>query len=57
MRRVGRICEMLDTTPKDFLDKTRSDLKGFQDSLEDLVTRLENERKSPSYIKDSPEVC
>jgi len=27
-------------------------MKGFQDSLEDLVTRLESESKSPGYILD-----
>jgi len=32
------------------LETTEKDLKGFQDSLEDLVTRLESERKSPGYI-------
>jgi site-specific recombinase XerD len=51
MRRVGRVCELLDTTPKDLLDKSRSDLKGFQDSLEDMVTRLESEKRSPGYIR------
>ena len=51
MRRVGRVCELLDTTPKGLLDKSRSDLKGFQDSLEDMVTRLESEKKSPGYIR------
>jgi hypothetical protein len=51
MRRVGRVCELLETTPKGLLDKSRSDLKGFQDSLEDLVTRLESEKKSPGYIR------
>ncbi|MCW4038951.1 MAG: site-specific integrase [Candidatus Bathyarchaeota archaeon] len=51
MRRVGRVCELLDTTPKGLLNKSRSDLKVFQDSLEDLVTRLESEKKSPGYIR------
>ena len=51
MRRVGRVCELLETTPTDLLDKSRNDLKGFQDSLEDLVTRLESEKKFPGYIR------
>ena len=51
MRRVGRVCELLSTSPKGLLDKSESDLKGFQDSLEDLVTMLESEKKSPGYIR------
>ena len=51
MRRLGRVCELLDTTPQDLLDKSRGDVKGLQDSLEDLVTSLESEKKSPGYIK------
>ena len=51
MRRLGRACELLDTTPEDLLEKSRNDLKGLQDSLEDLVTSLEAEKKSPGYIK------
>jgi len=51
MRRVVRVCELLDTTPKGLLDKSRSDLKSFQDSLEDMVTKLESEKKSPGYIR------
>lgn len=50
VRRLGRVCELLDTTPQEMLATAEKDLKGFQDSLEDLVTRLEAERKSPGYI-------
>jgi len=50
VRRLGRVCELLDTTPQEMLETAEKDLKGFQDSLEDLVTRLESERKSPGYI-------
>ena len=50
VRRLGRVCELLDTTPQEMLETAKKDLKGFQDSLEDLVTRLESERKSPGYI-------
>jgi len=49
-RRLGRVCDLLDTNPQEMLETAEKDLKGFQDSLEDLVTRLETERKSPSYI-------
>jgi hypothetical protein len=34
------------------IDGARNDLSGFQDALEDLVTYLESERKSPGYIAD-----
>jgi len=50
VRRLGRVCELLDTTPQAMLETAEKGLKGFQDSLEDLVTRLEAERKSPGYI-------
>jgi site-specific recombinase XerD len=51
MRRVGRVCELLNTTPNGLLEKSRSDLKELQDSLEDMVTRLESEKKSSGYIR------
>ena len=50
VRRLGRVCELLDTTPQGMLETAEKDLKGFQDSLEDLVTTLEAERKSLGYI-------
>jgi len=50
VRRLGRVCELLDTTSQGMLEKVGKDLKGFQDSLEDLVTRLESEHKAPGYI-------
>ena len=49
-RRLGRACELLETTPQGLLDMAERDLKGLQDSLEDLVTRLEAEGKAPGYI-------
>jgi len=51
MRRVRKICELLDTTLKGLLVTSRTYIKGFQDSLEDLVTKLESEKKSPGYIR------
>jgi hypothetical protein len=51
MRRVGRICELLETTPMGLLDQASRDLKGVQDALEDLVTQPEAEQKSPGYIR------
>lgn len=50
LRRLGRVCELLETTPQQLLDKAERDLRGLQDSLEDLVTRLESEGRAPSYI-------
>jgi len=41
---------LLDTTPEGMLATVEKDLKGFQDSLEDLVTKLESEHKAPGYI-------
>jgi len=52
LRRLSRLCELLETTPKGMVDKALSDLKGFQDSVEDMVTGLESEGKSPGYILD-----
>jgi len=52
LRRLSRMCELLGSTPQDLVEGAKVDMKGFQDSLEDLVTRLESERKSPGYILD-----
>jgi len=49
-RRLGKLCELLSTTPQGLLKSAKKNLKAFQDSLEDLVTRLESEEKSPGYI-------
>ncbi|MGD0328843.1 MAG: site-specific integrase [Nitrososphaeria archaeon] len=49
-RRLGRACELLKLTPKEMVARAREDLKTFQDSLEDLVNRLEEEKKAPQYI-------
>ena len=49
-RRLGKACELLSLTPQDMLEKATKNLKGLQDSLEDLVARLEGDGKAPSYI-------
>ena len=49
-RQIGRVCELLSTTPDGMVQLAKSDVKRFQDSLEDLVAKLEAERKSPGYI-------
>jgi len=50
LRRLGRACELLSTDPKRLVKDSKSNLKTFQDSLEDLVLKLEGEKKSPGYI-------
>jgi hypothetical protein len=50
LRRLGKLCELLKTDPKGLLELARSNLMGFQNSLEDLVSKLEDEGKSPGYI-------
>jgi len=52
LRRLNRLCELLDVAPKEIVEKARNDLRGFEDSLEDMVARLEAERKAPGYIAD-----
>jgi len=49
-RRLGKACELLSLTPRDMVKKARENLKGLQDSLEDLVAKLENDKKAPGYI-------
>jgi len=50
LRRLGRVCELLSTDPKKMVRDAKSDPKSLQNSLEDLVSELEEERKSPGYI-------
>ena len=49
-RQIGRVCELLSTTPDEMVRLAKSDMKRFQDSLEDLVAQLEADGKSPGYI-------
>jgi hypothetical protein len=49
-RQLGRLCELLSTTPEGMVKQAKNNKKGFQDSLEDLVAQLEAEGKSPGYI-------
>lgn len=50
MRRLRRACELLDTSPKSMLANSKRNVMKFQDELEDLVSRLEAEKKAPGYI-------
>jgi len=49
-RQLGRLCELLSTTPEGMVEQAKTNMKRFQDSLEDLVAQLEEEGKSPGYI-------
>ncbi len=49
-RRLGKLCELLSATPQELLESAKKDLNAFQKTLEVLVTRLEDEKKSPSSI-------
>jgi hypothetical protein len=51
MRRLGKACELLGMDPKQLVKKAKRSRRSLQDSLEDLVTRLEDEHKSPGYIQ------
>jgi len=50
VRRLGKFCELLDKTPSEVVEMAKNDLPSFQDALEDIVAKLEAERKSPGYI-------
>lgn len=50
LRRLGKVCELLDTTPEEMVSRTKRDMKEFQNDLEDLVSSLEENRKAPQYI-------
>jgi len=48
-RRPGKACEPLSLAPPSMLEKAAKDSKGLQDSLEDLVAKLEADGKAPGY--------
>lgn len=50
IRRLSRACELLDSTPQRLIEKASEDMKSFQDSLQDMVTQMETQGKSPGYI-------
>ncbi len=50
LKRLSRICEILNLNPDDIIITARNDLTAFQDMMEDLVSKLETEHKSPGYI-------
>jgi len=50
VRRLGKFCEVLGSKPIEIVEMARRDLSAFQDELEDMVAKLESEKKSPGYI-------
>jgi len=44
-RRLGKACELLALTPKSMVERTNEDLRGFQDTLEDLVEKRKPRRR------------
>ncbi|MEM4311081.1 MAG: hypothetical protein QXX95_01665 [Nitrososphaerales archaeon] len=52
LRRLSRLCELLNMSPKTMVESAKNDLAGFQDKLEDMVAALEANGKAPGYIAD-----
>lgn len=50
LRRLGKLSERSGLSPNAMVKSARADLASFQDMLEDVVGKLESERKSPGYI-------
>lgn len=49
-RKLSRVCELLSRGPHGLVAWAGGNLAGFQDALEDLVTKLETDGKSPGTI-------
>jgi site-specific recombinase XerD len=50
LRNLGHYCELTDTTPKELLNRARSNEKDFRYEFADFVRKLEKEGKAGSYI-------
>ncbi len=50
LRRLGKACELIDMTPKEMISQAKKNMKQFQNDLEDLVSKLENDGKAPQYV-------
>lgn len=48
LRRLSKLCELLETTPKGMIEKAKNNMRGFQDALEDMVGKLELDGKAPA---------
>lgn len=51
IRRLDLFCRQNDLTPKVFVDLGRKNRKRLEDLIEDHVTRMESEGKSPGYVE------
>ncbi len=50
LRRLSLFCEQNGLTPKELVDLGRRNRKKLEDMMEDHVTRMESQKKSPGYI-------
>ncbi|MGA8857729.1 MAG: hypothetical protein WB643_11260 [Candidatus Bathyarchaeia archaeon] len=50
IRRLGKTSNLLGLSPNEMIIHAQNEPKRFQDALEDLVSQLEKEGKSPGYI-------
>lgn len=50
LRRLGKACELLNTTPIEMVVNARKKARDFQNDLEDLVAKMEDSGKAPQYI-------
>jgi len=50
LRRLSLFCEQNGMSPKELVDLGRRDRKKLEDMIEDHITKMESERKSPGYI-------
>lgn len=50
LRRLSLFCEANHLTPQQLVDLGRADRKKLEDLLEDYVTKMEAENKSPGYV-------
>lgn len=52
LRKLGKFCEMHDTTPSSLADLATNDLRAATNLLEDHITMMESNGYSPGYIED-----
>jgi len=52
LRRLGKASTLLGLTPRQVVTEAEANPKQFQDSLEDIVSKLEDESRSPGYISN-----
>jgi len=50
LRRLSLFCEQNGFNPKELVELGRKDRKKLEDMIEDHITKMESERKSPGYI-------